>query len=46
MGVLVLGSVVYRPRRPAATVLHKTVRNNLESYLSACRQDGPWLLSL
>jgi hypothetical protein len=44
--VLVLGSAVYRPRRPAATVLHKTVRNNLESYLSACRQDGDFARSV
>jgi hypothetical protein len=33
-------ATLYRPRRPAATLLHKTVRENLESYLLACRQDG------
>ena len=34
------GAAIYRPRRPARTVLHETVRKNLESYLSASRQDG------
>lgn len=33
------GPSVYRPRRPAGTLLHKTVRENLETYLAA-RQDG------
>ena len=31
---------VYRPRRPARTLLHKTVRENLETYLTAGRQAG------
>ena len=35
-----VGPGVYRPRRPATTLLHKTVRENLETYLSAGRQDG------
>jgi hypothetical protein len=34
------GSAVYRPRRPAAALLHKTVRDNLESYLAASQTDG------
>ena len=29
------GAHVYRPRRPAKTLLHKTVRQNLETYLVA-----------
>jgi hypothetical protein len=33
------GTSVYRPRRPARTVLHKTVRHHLETYLEAQR-DG------
>ena len=33
------GSHVYRPRRPAATLLHKTVREHLESYLADAGQD-------
>jgi len=28
------GQTVYRPRRPAATVLHRTVREHLETYLA------------
>jgi len=31
---------IYRPRRPAATLLHKTVRENIETYLAVGRQDG------
>jgi hypothetical protein len=34
---------VYRPRRPARTLLHKTVRENLETYLTAGRQDGEFI---
>jgi len=29
------GAHVYRPRRPEKTLLHKTVRQNLETYLVA-----------
>ncbi len=32
------GTVVYRPRRPAATLLHKTVREHLETYLADAGQ--------
>ncbi len=31
---------VYRPRCPAASLLHKTVRENFETYLAAAGQDG------
>jgi hypothetical protein len=32
---------IYRPRRPAATLLHRVVRANLDSYLvSGAREDG------
>jgi len=34
------GSRVYRPRRPAATLLHEIVRENLETYLASGGQDG------
>jgi len=35
------GGVVYRPRRPARTVLHRIVRENLETYLTMSRRgDG------
>ncbi|MFQ5702372.1 MAG: transposase zinc-binding domain-containing protein, partial [Acidobacteriota bacterium] len=34
------GPAVYRPRRPERSVLHKTVREDLETYLAACRQEG------
>ena len=35
------GPVVYRPRRPAATLLHRTVREHLETYLAnaGCDED-------
>ena len=33
------GPNVYRPRRPAATLLHKTVREHLETYLADAGQD-------
>jgi len=33
------GPNAYRPRRPAATLLHQTVREHLETYLAAGRQD-------
>jgi hypothetical protein len=32
-------SQAYRPRRPAATVLHRTVRDHLESYLASAGHD-------
>ena len=32
---------VYRPRRPAATVLHRTVREHLETYLARARSSDP-----
>jgi len=33
------GSNVYRPRRPATTLLHKIVREHLETYLAGARQN-------
>ena len=36
------GSSIYRPRRPARTVLHKTVRQHLETYLEAHHTDGEY----
>ena len=33
------GPAVYRPRRPAATLLHRTVREHLETYLAGAGQD-------
>jgi hypothetical protein len=33
------GPAVYRPRRPAATLLHRTVREHLETYLASQGQD-------
>jgi len=33
------GAVVYRPRRPARPVLHRIVRDNLETYLTMSRRD-------
>ena len=32
------GPAVYRPRRPAATLLHRTVREHLETYLATADQ--------
>jgi len=34
------GAVVYRPRRPARTLLHKVMRENLETYLAGGDQKG------
>lgn len=34
-----VGPSVYRPRRPAATLLHKTVREHLEAYLVTAECD-------
>ena len=31
---------VYRPRRPAQTILHRTVRRHLETYVAASEQGG------
>jgi hypothetical protein len=33
------GPAVYRPRRPAATLLHRTVREHLEIYLATAGHD-------
>ena len=33
------GPAVYRPRRPAATLLHRTVREHLETYLASAGHD-------
>jgi hypothetical protein len=33
------GPAVYRPRRPAATLLHRTVREHLETYLATAGHD-------
>ena len=32
-------TAVYRPRLPARTVLHKAVRNNLETYLAGYQEE-------
>jgi hypothetical protein len=32
----------YRPRRPAATLLHRTVREHLETYLARAGCDDDW----
>ena len=40
VGPRTTSSGVYRPRRPAATLLHKTVRENLDTYLASGGQDG------
>ena len=34
------GASVYRPRRPAGTLLHKVMRENLETYLAGGDQTG------
>ena len=33
------GAAIYKRRRPERTVLHKTVRDNLETYLAAAGRD-------
>ncbi len=33
------GPAIYRPRRPAATLLHRTVREHLETYLATAGHD-------
>ncbi len=39
-------ATVYRPRRPAATVLHRAVREHLETFLASARAGDPDLRSL
>jgi hypothetical protein len=36
----VAGAAVYRPRRPARTLLHKVIRENLETYLAGDDRTG------
>ncbi len=36
-----MSPAVYRPRRPAATVLHRTVREHLETFLVQARSSDP-----
>ena len=38
------GTAIYRPRRPARTLLHKVMRENLETYLTGGDQTGEFIL--